>query len=139
MKTPTTQERCHYCGRYFNADYRNRGRQKSCRHDSCRKKRKKAAQEAWLAKNRGYFKGRSENTKAWRKDHPQYQKTWRRGKRGEIQDAIQVKGPIKSIAFEVPVQSITVEIQDSCRAQMPKWLRFRINGRGVRYKTASTF
>ena len=59
-------KRCLFCGRYFIPDCRVKDRQKACGHPECRKARKKKAQDAWVEKNPGYFRGRCPYVKAWR-------------------------------------------------------------------------
>jgi hypothetical protein len=61
-------KQCLYCGRYFVPDHRVKERQKACADPGCRKKRKKAAQEAWVQRNPGYFDHLYEvYVKPWRK------------------------------------------------------------------------
>lgn len=60
-------KRCLYCGKYFTPDYRVKERQKACGDPGCRKKRKKAAQKAWVRKNPDYFANHYETyVKPWR-------------------------------------------------------------------------
>ena len=87
------EKRCPYCGRYFRPDYRVGGRQKACKEKACQARRKREAQRRWLKANHGYFNGRYEYIKQWRREHPDYQRRWRasiRTKRGEIQDEIRL-------------------------------------------------
>ena len=91
------QKNFKYCGRFFTPDYRVWKRQVSCAREICRAKRKKDSQEKWVAANPDYFKGRYENTKEWRKQHPDYQKQWRAGKRREIQDETPPSASVKSL------------------------------------------
>jgi hypothetical protein len=60
------EKRCQFCGRFFIPDYRVRERQKACGRVECRRARKRLAQEAWCAKNPGYFQGRYPYVKEWR-------------------------------------------------------------------------
>lgn len=85
-------KRCPYCGRYFIPDRRVGARQKACRHAECKRKRKQQAQRLWTERNPGYFHGRYE-----------YVKEWRRQKRQQItaQAALQDKRP-KVIQDEIP-------------------------------------
>jgi hypothetical protein len=113
-KAKVTRKRCVYCGRFFKPDYRVGDRQKSCRSSECRSKRKRESQRRWVEANPGYFQGRYENTKQWRKLHPDYQRRWR-AKRREIQEEIPCKSPIKTIRLLIPVKYFKGEIQDEIR------------------------
>ena len=59
-------KRCQFCGRFFIPDHRVGERQKACGRVECRQARKRLAQEAWCAKNPGYFQGRYPYVKEWR-------------------------------------------------------------------------
>ncbi len=91
--------RCLYCGRYFVPDRRAKGRQKACADPGCKKKRKKAAQEAWLQKNPGYFRGRYPYVKEWRKQ------------RRVIQDGIPRAKRPQRLIFIIPADMVPM-IQD---------------------------
>jgi hypothetical protein len=93
-------KRCLFCGRYFTPDARTKERQKSCKNSECKKKRKKAAQDAWVSKNPGYFQGRYS-----------YVKTWREKKRGMIQDEIPRAKRPQTLIFIVPAEVMSM-IQD---------------------------
>lgn len=105
------KKQCQFCGRFFRPDRRVGNRQKSCFRQNCQKKRKQAAQKRWMANNPDYFKGRYEETKAWRGKKPDYQRLWR-AKRREIQDELGPKSPLKSIQLLVPASVFASEIQD---------------------------
>ena len=49
---------CKICHEKFEPDYRVADRQRVCSKLSCQQERKHRAQQAWLKKNPGYFKGR---------------------------------------------------------------------------------
>ena len=49
---------CEICHEQFEPDYRVGDRQRVCGKLSCQQERKRRAQQAWLKKNPGYFKGR---------------------------------------------------------------------------------
>lgn len=108
----TRQKHCEFCGRFFIPDRRVGNKQRSCYRSECRKKRKAAAQAAWVSKNKDYFKGRYENTKQWRKDHPGYQRQQRKKSR-EIQDTIPCTSPMKSVRLLLPEQWFKRGIQDT--------------------------
>ena len=61
------RKRCAYCGRYFVPDVRVGDRQKACQSEGCRRNRKQEAQRRWLAENPGYFGGRYDYVKEWRR------------------------------------------------------------------------
>lgn len=69
-------KRCVYCRRWFVPDPRT-PHQKTCKRKCCRDKRKREAQERWLADNSGCFEGRYPNTKRWLAKHPGYLKKYR--------------------------------------------------------------
>lgn len=74
--------RCRHCKELFMPDARNRGRQRYCSKDECRKASKHASQQKWLSKRRNwdYFRGsaNTERVRLWREGHPNY---WRRHRR----------------------------------------------------------
>ena len=82
-------QHCQICGRYFRPDPRVGIRQKACRRPACRKIRKHLAQERWLARNPGYFRGRYPIVKEWRKTRS----------RSMIQDEIPIKKPMRKMIF----------------------------------------
>ncbi len=130
-KKKVKQKRCAYCGRYFKPDYRVRKTQKSCQSERCKRKRKKESQSRWLEKNPDYFRGRYENTKRWRKDHPEYQRQWR-ARRREIQDEILPESPVKTIRLVIPGKWFRGEIQDEIRLFRQCGCGFFVTGKGVR-------
>lgn len=75
------------------------------------------AQKKWSEANPDYFKGRYENTKEFRKKHPEYQREYRARRKiqVEIQDEIPLKSPIKTICLAVPEKWLKDEIQDEIR------------------------
>jgi hypothetical protein len=109
-----TQKRCIYCGGFFKPDPRAGDRQKTCKKIECRKKRKQYAQKIWNDANPDYFKGRYENTREYRRKHPDYQREYRarRKKEAEIQDKIPLKKPLKTIRLAIPLEWLKNEIQD---------------------------
>lgn len=101
------RRRCLYCGRYYISDGRVGERQKACNHEGCRRKRKQEAQRRWCDKNPGYFRGRYD-----------YVKEWRRKKKetacppgGMIQDKIPSPEPVATYVLLIP-EAKTGMIQD---------------------------
>jgi len=70
------QRKCLFCGLFFNADCRNRDRQRYCSAAACRSASKAASQAVWLAQpgNAEYFHGpvHVARVQAWRVAHPGY-------------------------------------------------------------------
>jgi hypothetical protein len=77
--------------------------------------------------NPDYFRGRSDNTRTWRKAHPGYQKAWR------------AKGRALKDCFAAPRRDCFAEIQDeSPPPEAVKSIRLWYRpGFRVRYKTRS--
>ncbi len=129
------EKRCQCCGRIFVPDRRVGVRQKTC-SAACRKVQKDESNKRFRRKNPGYWLGRYDVVKAWRKNHPDYQKTWRQRRKerriepspGEIQaemfskalDAVQENVfLLREIQAEIPFQlvDITGRLADSsCRS-----------------------
>lgn len=118
------EKRCQCCGRMFVPDRRVGPRQKTCSTE-CRKVRKSECNRRFRRKNPGYWLGRYDVVKAWRSEHPDYQKEWRRKKKkrqaafsaGEIQaelfakalDAVQKNVfVLREIQAEMPFQLIDI-------------------------------
>jgi hypothetical protein len=72
----TRRRKCPHCQALFQADARNRGRQKYCSKPSCRLAAKAARQRRWLAKpeNQNYFRDpqNAARARAWQDAHPGY-------------------------------------------------------------------
>lgn len=116
------RRKCLFCRREFIPDPRAGSRQKSCSREDCRQKRKQRAQKQWTQSNPDYFHGRYESTRAWREKNPDYQQKWRaqvKAKSFEIQDEIQDKKMVKSLANSItlvlPKGLFEGEIQDEIR------------------------
>jgi hypothetical protein len=129
-KTKEQQKRCVYCGRYFRPDKRIGDRQKVCKDKACQARRKKDSQRRWLESNPGYFKGRYDFVKQWRKEHPDYQRRWR-AKRREIQDEIPPVKPIRTIRLVIPAEWFKGEIQDEIRLKRQCGCGFFVAGVGM--------
>lgn len=71
------KSRCQCCGRVFVPDKRVGQRQKTC-SAACRQIRKSDSNRSFRRRNPDYWLDRYDVVKAWRMDHPGYQKTWRR-------------------------------------------------------------
>lgn len=72
------RRRCRFCRRWYEPDVRVGERQLACDAEPCRRARKKAAQAAWLARDPGYFRGRAEKHRQWRRKHPDAQRQRRK-------------------------------------------------------------
>jgi hypothetical protein len=74
--------KCLCCGALFTADARNRGRQKYCINEACRRASKAASQQRWLAKpeNQAYFRDaqNAARVRGWQRSHPGYWRVRRR-------------------------------------------------------------
>jgi hypothetical protein len=117
------ERRCRYCGKVFAPDRRVGARQKACSAE-CGRLRKKENNKAFGRANPGYWCGRYKTIKAWRAQHPDYQRQWRRRKAerhrmipGEIQaelfakvlDAVEENIVVlREIQAEIPLQSIDI-------------------------------
>jgi len=111
QKCTSQQKRCVCCGRFFRPHNRVGNRQKNCKRAECQKERRRRQQEKWRKANVGYFTGRYEYLKEWRKANPDYQKDWRTQKAGEIQTQIPPVSSIKSIRLNMRANHPVGEIQ----------------------------
>src|SRR3990172_7011572 len=118
------EKRCQCCGRKFMPDRRVGLRQKTC-SAACRKVQKSEGNRRFSRENPDYWRGRYEVVKAWRQDHPDYQKTWRQRRKerrmtfspGEIQAEMFSKALdadqknvllLREIQAEMPFQVIDI-------------------------------
>jgi hypothetical protein len=109
---------CQCCGMMFVPDRRVGLRQKTC-SVACRKVRKSESNKRFGRKNPDYWLGRYDVVKAWRKDHPDYQKTWRR-KRKERRMALK-PGEIQAEMFSKALDTVqeNVFLLREIQAKMP--------------------
>ncbi len=101
------RKRCAYCGRHFEPDVRVGDRQKACQSEGCRRKRKEEAQRRWLEKNPGYFRGRYDYVKEWRRKRKMEQEDSDK----MIQDEIGAEKPMMTYVLLIP-ENRTGVIQD---------------------------
>lgn len=110
MRVPTCFK-CLHCNEERKSEPRNRGRQRYCGKEACRRASKAASQRRWLSRpeNAGYFRGKEacERVKRWREAHPKY---WQRKKKSGGGDALQ------EICAEQSVQDKGVEESGLLRA-----------------------
>jgi len=110
-----TTSKCLCCGELFEADVRNRGRQKYCSKQDCRRTGKAARQRRWREKpdNRDYFRGPEhvERVRVWRAAHPGYWRSHRRQPAVALQDALapQVIESAKDFATRTLQDALTLQ------------------------------
>ena len=108
-------KRCDFCGRYFTPDKRVGERQKACSRKQCQRARKQVAQSNWVKKNPGYFKGRSEYVKQWRKKQKEEKKQSMKvidERKKMLQDKIPPSKPLYKLVFLIPGGAAEDVIQD---------------------------
>jgi len=112
------EKRCQCCDKMFVPDRRVGVRQKMC-SAACRKVRKSESNKSFRRKNPDYWLGRYDVVKAWRKDHPDYQKTWRK-RRKERHMALQ-PGEIQAEMFAKALDAVqkNVVLLREIQAEMP--------------------
>jgi hypothetical protein len=71
------KKRCHYCGKLFNPDLRQKGKQITCGQLECQKIRRRENSRRWRRNNKDYGKKRYPFVKEWLKKHPGYLKIYR--------------------------------------------------------------
>jgi len=90
MKPSGRRRKCLHCKEFFLPDYRNAQRPRYCLKPECRQARKRASQQAWLAKptNQDYFRDaqNAQRVRDWQKEHPGYWKRAARYQRRTLQD-----------------------------------------------------
>lgn len=112
------KKRCASCGRIFVPDRRVGARQKTC-SAACRKDRKSESNKRFYRKNPDYWFGRYEVVKAWRKEHPDYQKEWRRRQKEHRQEI--APGEIQAEMFGKALDAVqkNVLVLREIQAEMP--------------------
>ena len=123
MKRLSNPCKCLNCNELFVPNYRSKGRQRLCSKAGCQKARKRASQQAWLAKpaNQNYFRD-AENAarvRLWQKEHPDYWKNSARHRRRTLQDACPEQ-PLANRALtpESPARTL----QDLCSLPIPLFI-----------------
>lgn len=112
------ENRCACCGRIFVPDRRVGVRQKTC-SAACRKDRKSESNKRFCRKNPDYWLGRYELVKAWRKEHPDYQREWRRRRKERRQEI--APGEIQAEMFGKALDAVqkNVLVLREIQAEMP--------------------
>jgi hypothetical protein len=95
-------QRCAICGRHYRPDRRAGRRQRSCARPECRRERKRRAQQQWVARNPGYFRGRYEYVKAWRQRRREQRQQERERLPEVIQDAMPPKNAYQQLTLLIP-------------------------------------
>ena len=108
MKPSGRRRKCLHCKDLFLPDYRNAQRQRYCLKPECRQARKRAAQQAWLAKpdNQAYFRDaqNAQRVRDWQKEHPGYWRHSARYQRRTLQDDCPTQVAVAQLsAAEPPV------------------------------------
>ncbi len=116
------KNRCQCCGKLFVPDRRIGLRQKTC-SAACRKVLKSESNKRFSRMNPGYWFGRYDVVRAWRKEHPDYQREWRRQKKKQIIDrtAGEIQAKIFAKALDAVEKSVGLfrEIQATITFQLP--------------------
>jgi hypothetical protein len=95
-------QRCQICGRHYRPDRRAGRRQRSCARPECRRERKRRAQQQWLARNPGYFRGRYEYVKTWRQRRREQLQHERERRAEVIQDTIPPENAYEQLTLLIP-------------------------------------
>lgn len=117
MRVPTCFK-CLHCKEEQKSEPRNRGRQRYCSKEACRRASKAASQRRWLSRpeNAGYFRGKEncERVKRWREAHPKY---WQRKKESggdALQEICAKQGDQDK---EVAAPGLSHALQEICQPQ----------------------
>lgn len=112
------KKRCQCCGRMFVPDRRVGVRQKTC-SAGCRKIRKCESNKRFRRMNPDYWLGRYDVVRAFRQEHPEYQRGWRRRRKEQrlTLSAGEIQAEMFSKALDAVQENVLVlrEIQ----AEMP--------------------
>jgi len=76
--------RCQVCGEKFYPDARQKNRQRCCFRQSCQNSRHNRNVRDWYLKNPDCLEYQRAQTRAWFKDHPRYQRTYRKARPGVL-------------------------------------------------------
>jgi hypothetical protein len=125
------KKRCVCCGKMFVPDRRVGARQKTC-SAVCRMNRKRENNKRFRRKNPGYWFGRYEVVKAWRKEHPDYQREWRRRRKERCQGL--AAGEIQAEIFAKALDAVqkNVFVLREIQAEIP----FQVTDSAVRFAAA---
>lgn len=117
---PSGSCKCLHCGVFFRPDARNRGRQRYCQREPCRRASKVASQRAWSRQsvNAEYFKGPDNvaRVQAWRRAHPGYSRRTRRKRSRALQDPLIAQ--VIAASTEA-VADVSGALQETWREQDP--------------------
>lgn len=109
------RRKCLCCKEFFRPDPRNRGHQRYCSKDACRRASHAASQRRWLSKpqNRDYFRGpiHVARVQAWRRAHPSY------GRRGRSRERLPLQDVCESQLVDCSSQSAHPALQEIICAQ----------------------
>jgi hypothetical protein len=109
--------KCRKCRGLFEADARNRGRQKYCSKPLCRAASKAHCQRRWLARpqNENYFRDAENATRVrrWQQAHPGYWRNTSRYKCRTLQEHCRPQ------AVDPPTDIALLTLQDAMRQQGP--------------------
>lgn len=111
--------KCLNCKEVQKSEPRNRGRQRYCSKEACRKASKAASQRAWMSRreNADYWRGKEscERVKRWREKNPGY---WRRKEGTGRGDALQEICTVQNADDKgIAVPDISNALQEICEPQ----------------------
>ena len=118
-------KRCLFCGQFFVPDPRVGDRQKACRREACKQKRRWVAQRRWCEDNPGYFQGRYPYVKQWR----ERRRSSETSGPGMIQDKIPISKPCLRLILVIPGDKDGM-IQDEIRLRRQSQRTFVADGYG---------
>ncbi len=117
-----TQNICRNCSCLFTPNPKTAGKQKYCSAPECKRASKKASQQKWYAKNKGYFKGRYPYLKIWLEKNPGYLKMYRQKKR-DLRKAISENSESYNTRYDIqdelsPVKTIHQKREDDIQEKL---------------------